>query len=62
MRMKVTITVTIPEGRAVTTYANVTESLDAANAIREALDEARKQNPGRSIFNSNIKMEPAGNA
>ncbi len=61
-RMKIRITVTVPNGEPVITHAEVSETGDTANAIRDALDLARKQNPGCSIFDSNIKLERRGDA
>lgn len=60
--MRIKITVTVPNGEPLTTHAEVTQIGDAANAIREALDSAREQNPNCSIFDSNIKLESSGDA
>ena len=60
--MKIKITVTIPGNKPFAMHAEVKESGDTANAIREALDEARRLYPGCSIFNCNIKLESRENA
>ena len=58
--MKIRITVAVPNGEPVITHAEVSETGDTANAIRDALDLARKQNPDCSIFDCNIKLERRG--
>ena len=60
--MRIKITVTIPGSKPFATHAEVKDSGDTANAIREALDEARKLYPGCSIFDSDIKLESRENA
>ncbi len=60
--MRIKITVTITGGKPFAMHAEVKDSGDTANAIREALDEAHKLYPGYSIFDSNIKLESRENA
>ncbi len=60
--MRIKITVTITGGKPFAMHAEVKDPGDTANAIREAWDEARKLNPGPSIYNSTIKLESRENA
>ena len=62
VRMKIRITVTVPNGEPVITHVEVSEDGDTANAIRDALDLARRQNPDCLISNSDIKLERRGDA
>ena len=60
--MKIKITVPVPNGDPFVTHAEVSEDGEGetANAIRDALDLARKQNPGCSINSNSIKLERRG--
>ena len=62
LSVKIKITVAIPNSEPVVTYAEVSETGDTANAIRDALDFARKVNPDCSIFDAIIKLESIGDA